>query len=393
MCRAVVLWLAVAGGVFGPGEALAQEKKPLVVGASVSLEGTYARTGEYQLQGYQMWVEDVNRRGGLLGLKVELRYYNDKSDPNEAAKLYERLITVDQVDLLLGPYSSPVTKAAAPVVEKHKFPMVSAGAAATEIWTKGYRFLFQVYTPEDFYMDGVIDLAVKAGYKTAAVINEDTAFAKGTALGAMEKAKARGLQIVLHEQYGKGVKDLSSLVLKIKARNPDVILGGSYLPDSTLFMRQAKELDLHAKIFAFSVGPGLPDFYQNLGKDGEYVFGPSQWEPTLRIPGAREFAKRYQAKHGVEAGYHAAGGYGAGQILEAAVRKAGALDREKIRQALSALETTTIFGDYQVDARGLQVKKASYMTQWLKGAREVVWPDAAATAKPVIPTPAWKGRK
>ncbi|MEK6813946.1 MAG: amino acid ABC transporter substrate-binding protein [Nitrospirota bacterium] len=387
---AIICALAVLAG---PNPAAQAAEKPIVIGASISLNGAYARTGEYQRRGYEMWVESVNARGGLHGRKIELKYYDDKSDPNEAAKLYERLITVDKVDLLLGPYSSPVTKAAAPIAEKYKIPMVSTGAADQAIFRQGFKYIFQTYTPENFYMDGVLEMAAKAGYKTMAAVNEDTVFAKGTAEGGIAKGKQLGIEVVFREAYAKGVKDVSGIILKAKAKNPDIFLGGSYLPDSTLLVRQAKELDFNPRVYVFSVGPGLPDFGKNLAKDSDYVFGPSQWEPTLKLPGAQEFADRYKKKYGDEAAYHAAGGYGAGQILEAGIRKAGSADREKVREALAALDTMTIFGAYKVDAGGLQVKKVMYMTQWLNGKREVVWPESVATAKPVMKAPAWKERK
>ena len=111
----------------------------VVVGTSVALTGKYARTGQEQLQGFQMWVEEVNARGGLLGRKVALKYYDDESKPETGAKLYEKLITDDKVDLLIGPYSSDVTMAASTVAEKHKMPMVSSGASASEIWERGYQ--------------------------------------------------------------------------------------------------------------------------------------------------------------------------------------------------------------------------------------------------------------
>jgi len=171
-----------------------------------------------------------------------------------------------------------------------------------------------------------------------------------------------------------------------------MIVGGSYLPDSTAFVRQAKENRLTAKIFAFAVGPGLPDFGKNLGLDAEGVMGNTQWEPTLNIPGAREFADKYKAKHGHEPGYHAGGGYGAGQVLEAAVKKAGATDRDKVRQALFDLDTVTAFGRFKVDATGKQVGKPGYTVQWIDGERHVVLPASAATRKIVYPFKDWAKR-
>lgn len=366
--------------------------KDIVVGASVALTGKYARTGQEQLQGFQMWVDEVNARGGLLGRQVRLIHYDDESKPETGAKLYEKLITDDKVDLLIGPYSSDVTMAASTVAEKHRFPMVSSGASSSEIWERGYKNVFGLYTLADLYMDQILEFAKSKGLKKIALVYENTAFPRGVAAGVKSKAKSLGMKVVFEEEYGKATTDFSSMIIKIRAKKPDVVIGGSYLPDSTAFMRQAKENRLSAKIFAFAVGPGLPDFGQNLGLDAEGVMGNTQWEPTLKLPGAREFAAKYQAKYGHEPGYHAGGGYGAGQVLEAAVKKAGSTDRDKVRAALFALDTVNAFGRFKVDATGRQIGKPAYAVQWQGGERHIVLPVEAATAKVSYPFKDWAKR-
>ncbi|MDH3370323.1 MAG: amino acid ABC transporter substrate-binding protein [Gammaproteobacteria bacterium] len=362
------------------------------VGTSVALTGKYARTGQEQLQGFQMWVEEVNERGGLLGKKVHLIHYDDESKPETGAKLYEKLITDDKVQLLIGPYSSDVTLAASTVAEKHNFPMVSSGASSSEIWARGYKNIFGLYTLADLYMDQIIELGKSKGLKKIALVYENTAFPRGVAEGVKRKAKELGMQIVFEEEYGKASTDFSSMIIKIKAKKADMVIGGSYLPDSTGFMRQAKEARLYAKIFAFAVGPGLPDFGHNLGLDAEGVMGNTQWEPTLKLPGAKEFAEKYKVRHGHEPGYHAGGGYGAGHVLEAAVKKAGSTDRDKVRAALFALDTVNAFGRFKVDATGKQIGKPAYAVQWLGGERHIVLPEEAATAKVFYPFKDWNKR-
>ena len=366
--------------------------KDIVVGTSVALTGKYARTGQEQLQGFQMWVDEVNARGGLLGQKVSLVHYDDESKPETGAKLYEKLITDDKVDLLIGPYSSDVTLAASTIAEKHNFPMVSSGASSSEIWTRGYKNIFGLYTLADLYMDQIIELGKSKGLKKIALIYENTAFPRGVADGVKRKAKELGMQIVFEEEYGKASTDFSSMIIKIKAKKADMVIGGSYLPDSTGFMRQAKENRLYAKIFAFAVGPGLPDFGTNLGLDAEGVMGNTQWEPTLKLPGAKEFSEKYKAKYGHEPGYHAGGGYGAGYVLEAAVKKAGSTDRDKVRAALFSLDTVNAFGRFKVDATGKQIGKPAYAVQWQGGERHIVLPAEAATAKVAYPFKDWKKR-
>jgi branched-chain amino acid transport system substrate-binding protein len=285
-----------------------------------------------------------------------------------------------------------VTMAASTVAEKHSFPMVSSGASASEIWERGYKNTFGLYTLAELYMDQILEFGKSKGLKKIALVYENTSFPRGVASGVRSKAKALGMQIVFDEEYGKASTDFTSTIVKIKAKKPDMIIGGSYLPDSTAFVRQAKENRLYTKIFAFAVGPGLPDFGKNLGLDAEGVMGNTQWEPTLKLPGAKEFSEKYKAKYGHEPGYHAGGGYGAGYVLEAAVKKAGSTDRDKVREALFALDTVNAFGRFKVDKTGKQIGKPAYAVQWINGERHIVFPVEAATAKVVYPFKDWAKR-
>src|SRR5207253_7244355 len=183
----------VAGGL--PAEA----QGPIRIGASLSLTGTYAKLGRNQHEGYKLCVKDLNAKGGLLGRKVELVVYDDQSLPATAVRLYEKLITEDKVDGVMGPYSSPVTEASVNVTEKYKKVMVAPLAATTSIFKKGRKYIFMVITPAENYLDGLIDMAAKRGLKTVAIINEDTLFPKASAAGTAEAAKKRGMQVVLQE--------------------------------------------------------------------------------------------------------------------------------------------------------------------------------------------------
>jgi len=385
-------FIFLCGLVLSFGLSVARAADEIVVGTSVALTGKYARTGQEQLNGFNLWIEQVNKRGGILGKQVKLVYYDDESKPETGAKLYEKLISDDKVNVTIGPYSSGVTMAASTVAEKHGMPMVSSGASSSKIWARGYKNIFGLYTPANTYMDQILEYAKKRGLKKVALVYENTAFPRDVAAGVKTKAKALGMKVVFEEEYGKASTDFSSMILKIKTKKPDVVIGGSYLPDSTAFMRQAKENQLYAKIFAFAVGPGLPDFGTNLGLDANGVMGNSQWEPSLKHPGVKEFVDAYKAKFGHEPGYHAGGGYGAGQVLEAAIKMAGSVDRDKVRAALFKLDTTTAFGRYKVDSTGMQIGKPGYAIQWIDGERQMVLPDDVATAKLVYPFRNWTKR-
>jgi len=387
--RILLAGLIAAGALLAATTAAAAD---IQVGASVALSGKYSRTGQEQLNGYALWVDEVNARHGLLGRPVRLVHYDDESKPDTGAKLYEKLITNDQVDLLLGPYSSGVALAASTTAERHSFPMVAPGAASSDIWERGYKNVFGLYTPAEVYMDPILELAKAKGLSRVALIYADTAFPRSVAKGVKDKVAALGMSLVFEEDYGKASTDFAAMIVKLKARAPQVLIGGSYLPDSTAFVRQAKEYRLNPEIMAFAVGPGLPDFGTNLGADAEGVMGNTQWEPTLKLPGAREFATRYAQRFGHAPGYHAAGGYGAGQVLEAAVIKAGSLDKDALRQALAGLDITTIFGRYRVDATGLQVGKPGYAIQWIGGERHIVLPEENASHALVYPFRPWQDR-
>jgi branched-chain amino acid transport system substrate-binding protein len=380
-----------AGGAGAGGTA--SDRTPVHIGASVSATGSNGNIGKYQEEAYKLWASQVTQRGGLLGRPVKLTIYDDASDPTTGTRLYEKLISEDKVDLVLGPYASSVTLAASTVTEKYKFPMLSAGASASDIWKRSYRYIFGVYSIAESYFQGVIDLAVRNNLRSIAIVNEDTVFPNATAAGTAQYARQKGLQVVLQEKYPAKATDVSSLLTKVKAAAPDVLVGGSYEPDSMLITRQLKDLDVNVKLLAFSVGAANPAFGESLGPLADYVFGPSMWEPDLKTPGNAEFLDAYKKMWNREPDYHSATGYAGGQILEAAAKKANSLDREKVRDALASIEVQTILpGRYKVDGAGMQTAHTPVTIQWQGTAKAIVSPDAMATGSPKLPMPEWKSR-
>src|ERR1043165_3503153 len=198
MTRTILGALVAAAALLAAGVAT-EAQGPIRIGASLSLTGTYAKLGKNQHEGYQLCEKDLNAKGGLLGRKVQFVVYDDQSTPATAVRLYEKLITEDKVDAVMGPYSSAVSEAVANVTEKYKKVMVAPLAATTSIFKKGRKYIFMVITPAENYLDGLIDMAAKRGLKTVAIINEDTLFPKASAAGTAEAAKKRGMQVVLQE--------------------------------------------------------------------------------------------------------------------------------------------------------------------------------------------------
>ncbi|HKC06456.1 MAG TPA: amino acid ABC transporter substrate-binding protein [Methylomirabilota bacterium] len=385
--------VALAGVMFASLPLPVDAQTPIKIGASMSVTGTYAKPGTYQKQGYDVCIDELNAKGGILGRKVELVIYDDQSTPATAVRLYEKLITEDKVDAVMGPYSSAVSEAVANVTEKYKKVMVAPLAATTSIFKKGRKYIFMVITPAENYLDGLIDMAAKRGLKTVAIINEDTLFPKASASGTAEAAKKRGMQVVLQEAYPKGNTDFSALLVKIKAANPDVIAAGTYFDDAVAITRQMKELNVNPKMFGLTVGGDLPEFYDLLKQNAEYIYGSTQWDESLPYPGQKEFLSAYKAKFkGQEPSYHTAAGYAGCLIYAEAVKKAGTLDADKVRDQLLKMEIKTAFGDYKVEPDGFQIAHKMVMLQWQDGKRIVVWPDDLANGKPRYPTPEWGKR-
>ncbi len=383
---AAALALAVGGVVQATAQA------PIRIGASLSLTGTYAKLGKNQHEGYQLCEKDLNAKGGLLGRRVQFVVYDDQSMPATAVRLYEKLITEDKVDAIMGPYSSPVTEAAVNVTEKYKKVMVAPLAATTSIFKKGRKYIFMVISPAEVYLEGLVDMAAKRGLKTVAVVNEDTLFSKAAAAGAVEIVKKKGLQVVFAEAYPKGNTDFSALLTKVKAANPDVLAAATYFDDAVALTRQMKELNVNPKMFGVTVGGDLPEFYDTLKQNAEYIYGATQWEHTLPYPGNHEYFEAYKKDFGHEPSYHSTAGYAGCLIYAEAVKRANSLDADKVREQLLKLEMRTPFGDYKVEADGFQVAHKMVTFQWQKEKKVTVWPDELAQGKPLFPTPPWTSR-
>lgn len=362
---------------------------PVRVGVTASLSGVYAVPGSNLLAGLKMWAHDVNARGALLGRKVEIVFYDDESDPATSARLYERLINDEGVDLLIGPYSSDVTLAASDVAEGHNFPMVSGSAAATEIFSRGYRNIFQVDTPADRYMDLLIESASNAGLNTIAMALASSDFPREVARGVRKKAGELGMRLVFDEEYPLDSTDFTDLIQRMQATNPDLVIGGTYLKDSIAFVREAKRQNFTPKALALTVGPALKEFGQALGEDADGILGVVAWMRGGNVPMAYDFSFRYKEMTGHNAGVHAAYGYAAGQVLEAAVRLANSLDKDAIREQLRVMKFSSMLGRYRVDDSGSQLAKETFVMQWQNGRRLLVLPKQLRDSEIIYPLKPW----
>ena len=389
-----------------PG-AQAQSQAPLKIGASLSLSGSYAEMGQAQERAYRVCVKQANDKGGVLKRKIEFTVEDDKSDAAAAAAIYEKLIAKDKVNAIFSPYSSGITEAVADVTEKHRMPMVAAAAATTSIFKKGRKFVFMMVTPAESYFEGLVDVAAKRGLKTVAVIYEDTIFPTASAQGLIALAKRRGLQVVVAEAYPAKTTDFSAIMSKIKAANPDVVAASGYLNDAVAIIRQMKEAGVDPRMAGVTSGGDQPKFYELLGKSAEFVYGATQWEPELvklrvggvipiasQFPGAREFVEDHEKQFpGAALSYQSAGAVGACHVLLESIRRAGSLDRDKVRAEILKFDGNTAYGAFRVDADGFQIAHKMLMFQWQDGKKVIVWPEALVSVTARFPTPPWSKRQ
>jgi branched-chain amino acid transport system substrate-binding protein len=361
--------------------------EPIRIGATVSLTGSLADFGALTRNGLQMWADDVNDRGALLGRPIQLILYDDASDESKVAALYEKLITQDKVHFLISPYSSGLTLEAAPVAERHGMPMVSVASAAN-IWTRNYKNVFGLYTPANANMDPVLELAKEHALSTVALIYLDDDFPRDVASGVRAKVAASGLTLVLDQMYSNDLKAMPALAARVASANADVVIVGSYMNDAVAFMKAAKSAGVKPKILAFSGAPAVPQFAQLVGVENvQGVLSTVQWSRDVRMPGGFDLAFRYEQRHGLYPTYDAAGGYAAGQVIEAAVRLAGTVDPAAVRAQLGSLRFRSILGNFRVDKTGLQSAKSTYLVQHQADHISLVYPANLARYKVLYPYP------
>ncbi|TVP59899.1 MAG: hypothetical protein EA351_01140, partial [Gemmatimonadales bacterium] len=329
--------------------------------------------------------------GGLLGRSIEFVIHDDGSDPERAIELYERLISDEGVDAIMGPYGSTLTEAVSPVTEAHRMVHISPLAATSSIWEQGREYLFMVLPPAELFLAGLIEMAAERELSSVAVLAEDALFPRAAAEGAAELARELGMRVVLHEHYPSGTEDFSEILGRIDSEGVQVFaMAASALDDFIAVTRQMRELDVNVQMFGTS--GAVEPFREALGDDAEFVYGLSAWEPGLPHPGIDAFVEAYRERFDQMPSFHAAGGYGSCRLFVEAVERAGTLEADALRETLLALETTTLFGPYAVDERGYQTANQGVFIQWQDGQKVVVWPEEVAEAEPRFPTPEWGTR-
>jgi branched-chain amino acid transport system substrate-binding protein len=369
-----------------PG-ALQASSQPIRIGTTVSLEGKYTEPSKMIQEAFHFWVDEVNQKGGLLGRKVKLVIYDDKSDRERTRELYKKLIEEDKVDLVFSPYSTPLTLAAAEVSEQHQKLMLAVAAAAEAPWQKNARFLFQLYAPAKRQFIGLLDMMAKKNLKSLAILYDETsAFNVDNAAGVEEWAGLFKLDIVYRKSFRAGKMELPSLLAAVKAKNPEGLILSAYPPDSYELIRLLKEMHYRPTVLAMPIVPAHPDFNKKVGDMANKILGPSQWEPAERIPfpGTRRFVEKFTEFTGHLPSFHAASAYSACQLYEKAITHTQTIEDALLRDYIAALDTVTVLGRFKVDHSGKQVGHNSFIIQWQNGKKEIVWPTKMQTAPPVF---------
>ena len=372
------------------------------IGAAVSETGRFSREGKDTRQGYGVWVDWVNDEYGGIKVgddryQVELVQYDDEGDADTAALLVEKLINEDQVQFLLGPYSSGLTMSTSAIAEKYNVLMVEGNGASETIFERGFKNIFAVLTPAGNYTQTAIKALADQGAETMVIAYEDTAFPTSVGKGAIRWAEEYGIEVLAEETYPLNVADVSAIMTKFKDLDADIFVGGGHFNDALLFVRGAKEQGWTPKGMVLTVGPSNPEFATEVGVDADYILGPTQWEATMSwsdewFGTAAEFAARYQAAWGEAPSYQAAESTATGLALQLAIELAGSLDTDAVRQALYDLNVDTFYGPIDFDETGKNAGKPMGTIQILDGVAQVVAPTEAAVAEIVYPMPAWDDR-
>ncbi|MEM8857402.1 MAG: amino acid ABC transporter substrate-binding protein [Chloroflexota bacterium] len=365
------------------------------IGAAISESGKYAREGSDVRQGYTLWAEWVNEEyGGIkvgdVRYAVEIVYYDDESDPDTGANLTEKLITEDEVDFLLGPYSSSMTAAASAISEKYGMVMVEGNGSSESLFERGFENLFAVLTPAGDYTQSALEVLAAEGAKTVVIAYEDTAFPTSVGEGAVKWAAEYGMEVLAVETYPKDVADVSAIMTKFRDLDPDVFVGGGHFNDALLFVAAAEELDFNPQGMVITVGPSNPQFVEEVGDMAEYIIGPTQWERTMSWDGpyfgsAAEYGDMYETRWGEAPTYQAAESTAAGLAIMAAIEEAGTMEMDAVRQALRDLDIVTFYGPINFDETGKNTAKPMGAIQVQDGAINVIAPSGAAIAPLAFP--------
>lgn len=380
---------------------LAAAQAPIKIGISLSLSGDFSADGQGFQHGYELWKDHVNANGGLLGRQVQLDILNDNSSPDQVQTNYQKLITVDKVPLVLGPFSTLLTKPASVVANRYGYAMVEGAGGAPSVFNRGLKNVFDVALPVindlDSFVSYITSLPPGQRPKTVALATNDDPFTQPQVERTRTLFEKAGLKVVSFQTYPSETTDFNPIADKIIQSKADIVVGGTFMPDIVAFIQRFRQQHYNPQAIVATAGPDLgSQFIKAVGgaQNAEGILVPNTWYPGADNPGNKAFVQAYLAKYGGKASDingDAAEGYAAGEVLQAAVEKVGSLDNAKIIAELHSGDTfQSILGPVTFNSVGENTAAKAYLFQWQQGQYLPVWPQNAAAAPFEFPKPAWK---
>ena len=364
---------------------------PVVVGAVVSQSGALAGLADGYRKALQLWEEDINAAGGLLGRPVELRLRDDASSAVRAGQLYGELIR-EGAHLLIGPYGSAATLMAKAQAERAQRVLVNGAGASQAVHARPSRYVFQTAVPNAAYGEAVVAAVVQFGVDNLFLLARDDPGSREMAQAARQAALRQGLKVGELVLYDSGLDEFSAQVRLAQEQGAQAWIAFGGPRDAAEMLRALKKLD-YAPPFVFLRDAADPKLIELVGQDAELSLGAEPYAPRFTRPGNAAFVGRFTAKWGAPPGHAAAQGHVAASVLAAAVRRAGSLEQADVRAALADLQMDTVLGGYKVDPEsGAQLAASPALVQILRGKPQVVWPPAlqSATREPYVP---WSERR
>jgi branched-chain amino acid transport system substrate-binding protein len=374
--------------------AAAADKTEIKIGFAVAQTGPSSSNALELKRSYEMWRDQINAAGGLFvkefdkKLPINLIEYDDKSDPSTATKLYERLISVDSVDILLSPWGSGVNFAVSAITEKHGINLITASASAQSIFQRGFTHIFQASEngPRDSQPIADFMLERKDQFKNIAILYENNLFPETVYTTFLPRVEGKGLNIVMQEKFPFAGQAFSAPLTKAKSLNADAVLAFSQVPPTVYIRRQMNEIGLKPKLFFVLIGPQLKEYQDALGPLAEGTVEGGFWDRSLPYPGVQQFADDYEAKYKRPASPDAAHGWIAVKIWEQAIAKAGSLDQKKLNEVLHSASFETVAGPYKFDEAGLNAEEKQFLVQVQNGKRTIIYPQDLAAAPFKMPS-------
>jgi len=395
---AAVLGAGLAACGSRPSEqAAADTDKPIVIGISLPLTGDFSQPGGEARKGYEIWADQINADGGLLGRQVELKITDDASNQDTVVTDYTKLITQDKVDLLLGTFSTLLNFPASAVAEKNGMLYVEPAGGAPKMFDRGFEKLFfaQQATAQhqpDVFVDYIESLPENERPKTAAYPTQDDPFTTPVIESMQQQLEALGVETVYTTTYPADATNFQTIASAIAAAKPDLIAQGAVFEDGVGLVRSLQQLNFSPKmLFQTSAPSNAGQYSDGIGMaNTEGVFYTVSWNEKANTPKNEEFVAEYAKRFdgGIPA-EDAADAYAAAQTVQAAVEAVGSLDQDKLAEWLHSNEVETILGPLAWDETGAPTKDF-LLAQWQGGAVEIVAPEDAATTDTVVAKTPWQ---